>query len=54
VSKATPERVKAIRGMHAEGKPITEIAHVVGLGRQTIYRILGRWQRRGLGAQGVK
>lgn len=44
--KATPEKVKAVKAMHADGKPISEIAHVVGLGRQSVYRILGRWQRR--------
>ena len=43
-TKATPEKVKAVKAMHAEGKPISEIAHVVGLGRQSIYRILGRWR----------
>jgi DNA invertase Pin-like site-specific DNA recombinase len=30
-----------VRRLQAQGKPIAEIARVVGLTRQTVYRLLG-------------
>jgi len=50
-TKATPEKVKAVKAMNADGKPIAEIARVVGLGRQSIYRILGKWDRQPVAAE---
>lgn len=35
------EKEKAIRHLHREGKPIAEIARVVGLSRPTVYRAIG-------------
>lgn len=43
---ATEEKEAAIKTMHAENKPIAEIARVTGLTRQTVYRLLGQWQRK--------
>jgi DNA-binding IclR family transcriptional regulator len=33
--------VDVVRQLHAQDKPIAEIARVVGLTRQTVYRLLG-------------
>ena len=35
------EKEKAIRQLHREGKPIAEIARVIGLSRPTVYKALG-------------
>jgi len=43
--KVTPEREHAIREMVAARKTISEISRVLGLTRQTIYRVLGQWER---------
>jgi DNA invertase Pin-like site-specific DNA recombinase len=43
--KVTPERERAIREMTTAGKTISEISRVLGLTRQTVYRILGQWER---------
>lgn len=43
--RATAEEA-AIKAMSEAGTPVAEIARVVGLGRQTVYRVLGRWERR--------
>jgi DNA invertase Pin-like site-specific DNA recombinase len=40
-NKATLAKVDVMRQLQAQGKPIAEIARVVGLTRQTIYRLLG-------------
>lgn len=40
--KVTPEREQTIRDLVAAGKPIAQIARVVGLTRRTVYRVLGR------------
>jgi DNA invertase Pin-like site-specific DNA recombinase len=40
-NKATLEKIGAVKHLHGQGKPIAEIARVVGLTRQTIYRLLG-------------
>jgi DNA invertase Pin-like site-specific DNA recombinase len=39
-NKATQEKVDEVKRMHAAGKPIAEIARVVEMTRQTIYRLL--------------
>jgi DNA invertase Pin-like site-specific DNA recombinase len=41
----TEEKEAALKRMEEEGKSISEIARVLGLTRQTIYRALGRWKR---------
>lgn len=38
--KVTPEQVKAIRQLKAEGTPITRIANAVKLSRPTVYEVL--------------
>ncbi len=35
------EKETAIRQLHSEGKPIAEIARVVGLSRPTVYKAIG-------------
>ena len=42
----TAEKEEAARGMAAEGKPIAEIARVLDVTRQTVYRALGKWERK--------
>src|SRR5262249_11644111 len=42
----TAEKEAAARQMVAEGKPIAEIARVLEVTRQTIYRALGKWERK--------
>ena len=44
--RATAEKEAAIKAMSEAGTTVAEIARVVGLGRQTVYRVLGRWERR--------
>ena len=39
--KLRPPQVTAVRTMAAEGKPVAEIAELLGLHRRTIYRYLG-------------
>ena len=39
--RLSEEKEKAIRQLNREGKPIAEIARVVGLSRPTIYKALG-------------
>jgi DNA invertase Pin-like site-specific DNA recombinase len=39
-NKGTLAKVDVVRQLQAQGKPIAEIARVVGLTRQTIYRLL--------------
>jgi DNA invertase Pin-like site-specific DNA recombinase len=39
-NKATLEKADVVRQLHAQDKPIAEIARVVGLTRQTVYRLL--------------
>jgi DNA invertase Pin-like site-specific DNA recombinase len=39
--RLSEEKETAIRQLHREGKPIAEIARVVGLSRPTIYKALG-------------
>jgi DNA invertase Pin-like site-specific DNA recombinase len=34
------EKIGVVKQLHAEGKPIAEIARVVEMTRQTIYRLL--------------
>jgi DNA invertase Pin-like site-specific DNA recombinase len=43
--KLTPEKEEAAKRMYAEDKSVAEIARVLGLTRQTIYRALGLWER---------
>jgi len=43
--KLTPGKEEQARNMAEVGKPIAEIARVLGLTRQTIYRALGQWER---------
>ena len=40
-NKATLAKVDVVRQLHAQDKSIAEIARVVGLTRQTVYRLLG-------------
>lgn len=40
--KLTPEKVKAVKELVKAGKPIAEVARVVGLARKTIYQAIGR------------
>jgi DNA invertase Pin-like site-specific DNA recombinase len=42
----TAEKEAAARQMIEEGKPIAEIARVLEVTRQTIYRALGKWERK--------
>lgn len=40
-------RIKEVaRRMVKEDKPIAEIARVLGVTRQTVYRALGKWERK--------
>ena len=39
--RLSEEKEKAIRRLHSDGKPIAEIARVVGLSRPTVYKALG-------------
>jgi DNA invertase Pin-like site-specific DNA recombinase len=41
----TVEKECALKKMAKEGQSISEIARVLSLTRQTIYRALGRWER---------
>ena len=41
----TEEKEQAARAMHEAEKPISEIARVLGLTRQTVYKALGLWAR---------
>jgi DNA invertase Pin-like site-specific DNA recombinase len=49
-NKKTVKKVSAIRRLHADGKSISEIAAIVGRSRQTIYRLLGLWERQPVAA----
>ena len=42
----TPEKEAAVKAMFAAGKGVTEVSRVVGLSRQTCYRVAGRWTRK--------
>jgi len=42
----TAEKEEAARDMAKEGKPIAEIARVLDVTRQTVYRALGKWERK--------
>lgn len=42
----TPEKEAAVKEMFAAGKGASEVSRVVGLSRQTCYRIAGRWSRK--------
>lgn len=42
----TTEKQEAAQRMVKEGKSIAEVARVLGLTRQTIYRALGKWERK--------
>lgn len=44
--KVTAEKESAVKAMVEAGKPVAEVARVVGLCRQTVYRVLGRWERK--------
>jgi DNA invertase Pin-like site-specific DNA recombinase len=44
--RLSKEKEKAARDMLRQGKKISEIARLLGLTRQTIYRALGQWDRR--------
>jgi DNA invertase Pin-like site-specific DNA recombinase len=39
--RLTIEKEKAVRQLHRDGKPVAEIARVVGLSRPTVYKALG-------------
>ena len=39
--RLSEEKEKAIRRLHSDGKPIAEIARVVGLSRPTVYKAIG-------------
>jgi hypothetical protein len=39
-NKATKEKIGVIRKLHGQRRPIAEIARVVGMTRQSIYRLL--------------
>jgi len=43
--KLTEEKQDAARKMAEEGKPVAEIARVLDVTRQTVYRALGKWER---------
>jgi predicted transcriptional regulator len=47
MNKKTAAKVVVVRQLHGQGKPIAEIARVVGLTRQTIYRLLGSTMKKG-------
>lgn len=40
--RLTAEKERAVKQLHKQGKPIAEIARVVGLSRPTVYAALGR------------
>ena len=42
----TPEKEEAVKAMFAAGKGVTEVSRVVGLTRQTCYRVAGKWSRK--------
>jgi hypothetical protein len=42
----TAEKEEAARKMAKEGRPIAEIARVLDVTRQTVYRALGKWERK--------
>ncbi len=42
----TPERVRVASAMLAEGRPVSEVARVLGVGRATLYRALPIGQRK--------
>jgi DNA invertase Pin-like site-specific DNA recombinase len=44
--KVSAEKETAVKAMYEAKTPVSEIARVIGLGRQTVYRVLGRWERR--------
>jgi len=45
-NKGTAEKVAVVKQLREQGKAIAEISRIVGLGRQSIYRLLGEWTRR--------
>lgn len=45
----TAEKEGTIRELRAGGRSVAEIARVVGLGRQSVYRALGEWARKPAG-----
>ncbi len=45
-SKRVAEKEQAVKDMAEAEKPVSDIARVTGLTRQTIYRILGKWDRK--------
>jgi len=40
-NKATQEKVEVVCQLRGQGRGIAEIARIVGLARQTVYRLLG-------------
>ena len=42
----TEEKERAVKTMSADGKSVAEISRVVGVTRQTVYRVLGQWTRK--------
>jgi DNA invertase Pin-like site-specific DNA recombinase len=40
-NKSTLEKARVVRELHGKARPIAEIARIVGLTRQTVYRLLG-------------
>ena len=45
-SVMSPERVRVASAMLAEGRPVSEVAKVLGVGRATLYRALPIGERR--------
>ena len=44
--RLTQEKEEAAKKMAKSEKPIAEIARVLDVSRQTVYRALGKWKRR--------
>ncbi len=42
VNRGTPEKRTAAKQLHAQGKTIAEISRVIGMGRQSVYRLLAQ------------
>ena len=43
--KVTPEQIQAVISMKAQGEKVSRIARTVNLSRQTIYRVLERYEQ---------
>lgn len=44
-NKSTREKVEVVRQLREQGRSIAEIGRIVGITRQTVYRLLGQWNR---------